>query len=82
MKEERKFITKEKALEMIGEKEKVHVFMNPTGMLIGADWSMTEIKSLIENAETLEIGGDMCQRMKHPIVATLLKKHHFIEASL
>lgn len=84
MSEEREFITKEKALEMIGEKEEVHVFRNPSGMLIGADWPMKEIRELLDNAKTIEIGGASCRSMGHPLVVQAKGERgfHFLEAKL
>lgn len=80
---EREFITKDRALELIGDRETVHVFLNPSAsMLIGADWSLGDIKNILDKAETIEIGGEQCKAMKHPIVALHGGKYHFIEANL
>lgn len=82
MSEERTFITKEKALEYIGNNDYVHVFLNNSAMLIGADWSIKEIKNLLDKAKTIEIGGETCRRMKHGIVVDYEDRFHFIAATL
>lgn len=80
MSDEKYFLSKEEALKLIGPKESVHVFLNPgVGMIIGADWSWKEITQLIEDSQTIEIGGEECKRMKHDIVAFNKGRYHFIE---
>lgn len=81
MSNERSFITKEKAMEYIGDSEYIHVFLNPNGMLIGADWTQKEISELLDRSKTIEIGGGQCVAMKHPVVA-FDGKFHFISATI
>lgn len=47
----------------------VHVYCNPNGMLIGADWDLKDVHSEFEShPDSIEIGGEMCRRMGHAIV--------------
>lgn len=82
MSDEQKFITKEKAIEIIGKKEEVHTFLNPgAGMLLGADWSWGEVLKALDAATEIQIGGEESQRMKHPIVIDYKNRYVFIEAT-
>lgn len=74
---DRSFISRFLAVNFIGHRESVHVYRNPHGMLIGADWSWHEVLALLERAKTIEIGGRTAIAMKHPIV---VDGSYFIEA--
>lgn len=58
----------EEAIGCLPEGEVIHVFTNPGGMLIGADWGRADVVEAIENAEKIEVGGPGCRGMKHGIV--------------
>lgn len=61
-------ITKEQALEIIGDEDQIHVFSNDhASMFIGCDWSRESIIGLLNNANEIEIGGPACREMKHGI---------------
>ena len=77
----REFISQDEALKRIGEKETVHVILNPAvNILIGADWHIDEIKKLLSSSQTIEIGGEHCMNMGHPIAVTRDGEHYFLEA--
>lgn len=59
----------------------IHVFMNPGGMLVGADWSRKEIMKLLETAERIEIGGTGCVGMKHGLAVFGGGRWYFIEST-
>jgi len=47
---------------------KVHTFLNPGHMLLGADWSMKAFVDAVEESDQIEIGGDQCKSMGHGLV--------------
>lgn len=57
-------IENEKAIEMLPTGETIHVFRNPGGMLIGADWKRQEIIDLI-NKHGAESSGEQAKALKH-----------------
>lgn len=57
-------LTKEQVYDLLPT---IHTFMNPGGMLLGADWGLAAIVELIENAKRISIGGEMCRGMGHGI---------------
>lgn len=58
----------EEAIGCLPEGDVIHVFTNPGGMLIGADWGRADVIEAIENADRIEIGGPGCRGMGHGIV--------------
>lgn len=73
-------LTFDRAVELLPDREQIYTFRNSNFMLIGADWDRDDIlRAMKVNADTLELGGEMCQGMKHGLV---LKDGHgnlFIE---
>ena len=79
----RNFLTADEALSVIDiSADDVHVFMNPNGMLIGADWSLGEIKNLINRCYYIErcAPDGMARKMNHgiSIVTPQDKERYFI----
>lgn len=69
MNKEARSLTVEEAKSLLPQGAKIHVYSNPGGMLIGADWSRKDVFDEFEgNPDSIEIGGDMCRRMGHAIV--------------
>lgn len=54
----------EEAMKMIPNTDTIHVFRNPNGMLIGADWSREEVIDLIKQYGA-ELSGEQATRMGH-----------------
>ena len=78
---ERKFLTKEEALDCLIIKDgQVHNFINGGFSLIGADWSIKEVEKCLEKAESIEIGGDNCRKLNHGIVVIKDGDIYFFEA--
>lgn len=73
----------EEAKNLLGDVQEVHVFLNPnSAMLIGADWDRKAIDKLLDSAEKIEIGGDQCRAMKHPLAVFSDGRWHFLECEL
>ena len=49
------------------ERPVVHVFRNPGGMLVGADWDLSDAEEHIRK-HGAEVGGSACRGMGHAIV--------------
>lgn len=75
-------ISKDEAQELLGDRTMVHVFLNPGGMLVGADWARGSIDKLLEEAKRIEIGGGQCRRMGHPLAVFGDNRWHFIECKI
>jgi hypothetical protein len=80
MQDEKQKLTFERAVELLNDGEEIHVFLNPNGMLVGADWSRKEILKLLKDAESIEVGGPSCINLKHGLVAWHGNRPHFIES--
>ena len=79
MEKEREYLTKEQAIELVGGKrEEIHCFLNPGGMLVGADWSWKEFVDLLDKSEVIEKAGEQAQAMNHPL-AVYSGKWYFFE---
>jgi hypothetical protein len=65
---DRVFITPEQAANCLNEGAEIHTFVNPSGMLIGADWRREIVIKTFAEADKIEIGGDQCRKMKHGLV--------------
>lgn len=75
-----KDMTKEQAIELVGGRhEEIHCFLNPGGMLIGADWSWKSFEECLDNAERITIAGESASRMGHGLAVYTYGKWHFFE---
>lgn len=81
-KDERVFITADEATSLLNDGENIHTFVNPNGMLIGADWSRNKILELLkEHSGKIELGGDTCRAMKHGMIVFRGDSPLFIETN-
>jgi hypothetical protein len=77
--EEKILLSYDQAVAMLEDGDgDVHVFMNPAGMLIGADWRREQVLIMLKAGEC-ELGGEMCMKMGHGLVCTHQGKHHFVQ---
>lgn len=67
---DRELLSVDEALAMLPAGDDIHTFRNPAGggMLLGADWSRTEIEKAIRESYRRELAGDLATRMKHGLV--------------
>ena len=75
--EERKRLTVAEAERVLKKGAMVHCFLNPGGMLVGADWERAEVLDCLRRAPAIELTGDMARRMGHGIVALNPGDPHF-----
>lgn len=66
--DEKVIYTAEQAIALLPDGESVHVFTNPAGMLLGADWERAEVEKLIRAAPQREQAGETATRMGHGLV--------------
>lgn len=79
--EEKKFLTKQQALDCLIIKEgQVHNFVPASFGMIGADWSIEDVKKCFEEAKSIEIGGEQCRKMEHGIAVITDDNVYFFEA--
>ena len=76
------FLSKDQAIAMLPQGQTIHVFRNQGLLLVGADWSRSEIIDLLVHSKTIEIGGSQCRALGHPIAAFDGEGYFFIEAIL
>lgn len=60
-------MTYDEAVAMLPDGNSIHTFMNPNGMLLGADWSREEILAELRNAHEILETGPAAQAMGHGI---------------
>jgi hypothetical protein len=77
-------LTAEQAEEMLLDGKYVHNFVNPsTNMLVGCDYERADAIAAFKKALQIELGGEQCMRMKHPLVVWDSKTHcSFFEADM
>lgn len=61
-------LTYGQAVALLPDDERIHTFMNPAGMLIGADWDREDVLALLRDGQP-ELSGDQATAMGHGIVA-------------
>ncbi|PWJ88400.1 hypothetical protein C8D77_111123 [Mesorhizobium loti] len=61
-------LTAEEAESLLAEGEYVHNFMQAGFAILGCDYGRAEAIAAFKAAKSIEIGGDGCKGMKHPIV--------------
>jgi hypothetical protein len=81
---DRIFLTKEQAISALPKGKQVHTFLNPNGMLIGADWSKKSVLAEINKSDDncLEIGGELCKGMKHALIIYRDNSPLFVETNM
>lgn len=79
--EKRIFLTPQQARDcLVIEDKQVHNFMQAIFGLIGADWHIYDVEELLDNATSIEIGGEHCRKLGHGIVAIKNGESYFFEA--
>lgn len=58
----------DEALRLLKSGDEIHTFLNPGGMLVGADWSRHEATELIWKSSRRCLGGPMASDMGHGLV--------------
>lgn len=64
----------DQAVALLPDGDEVHTFLNPGGILVGANWPREKILEVIKE-HGAEVSGDQAQRMKHGIVITQYGSH-------
>lgn len=83
MSDEKIHLTADQAIKMLALGPTVHNFVNPVGILVGCDFDRADAESALREAFRIEIGGEACMAMKHPIVCWRDKKDYsFFEADM
>lgn len=84
MSDDKLIITPEEAESLLLDGEYVHNFVNPgAGMMVGCDYDRADAIQAFKDAKQIEIGGDACKGMKHPIVVWDTDRHmSFFEADM
>src|SRR6185369_14158525 len=82
--DEKIILTPDEAIELLPSGEHVHNFANHgTTLLAGCDFERGDAIAALRKAIQIELGGEHCMSMKHPIVAWDSKTHcSFFEADM
>lgn len=77
-------ISADEAESLLADGTYIHNFVNPAvGMLIGCDYDRADAIKAFKSALRIEIGGDGCKSMKHPICVWESKdRNSFFEADM
>lgn len=75
---EQVFLTAEQAVALLPDGDDMHVFLNPGGMLLGADWTRAAVVKLLHRGKC-QLGGDLCMRMGHGLVCNDDGTYHFVK---
>ena len=75
------FLKPQQALDCLIIKEKqVHNFIQAGFGLIGADWNIQQVTECLDEANSIEIGGEQCRQLGHGIVVIKGENVYFFEA--
>jgi hypothetical protein len=67
--EPREFVSYDRAVAMLPDKERVHTFRGGMGMMLGCDVDKPDLLKIMKaNEQTLELSGDMAASMGHGLV--------------
>ena len=77
MSDDKVFLSYEQAVSLLPEGDNVHVFLNPNGVLLGADWSRKSVLDMLQVGES-QLGGGMCLSMGHGLVCKNEGRFHFV----
>ncbi len=73
-------LTKEEAVSIARFVDnKVHCFANSNFGLLGCNYSKEEFEKCLDNSQVIEIGSEMCRKMKHAIIVIENRKAYFFE---
>jgi hypothetical protein len=62
-------LTYDEAVAMLPDGDAIHTFLNPAGILIGADWSRNQVLSLLASTDRCEVAGPQAAERGHGLVA-------------
>jgi len=71
------FLDYDQAVSLLPDGDDIHVFMNPHGVLLGADWERSKVIEMIK-AGKCQLGGKLCQGMNHGLVCESAGSLHFV----
>jgi hypothetical protein len=72
------YIEVDAALAMLPEGDRIHTFVNPGGILVGADWDRADVVALIQSGKP-ELTGNTATRVGHGIAVLDRGRYVFIE---
>lgn len=73
-------LSTDEALSLLPDGDTIHCFVSSSFALFGADWKRANVIKYIEEADSLQIGGDNCRAMGHGLVAFIGDEAKFFEA--
>lgn len=85
MNEKTLIISADEAISLLNDDgEYVHNFLNPSGgLMLGCDFERENAIEAFRKAHQIEIGGEGCKRMRHPIVVwDTPTRYSFFEADM
>ena len=84
MSDKKVILTVDQAVSLLPRGEYVHNFVNPgASMFVGCDYEREDAIRALQKALQIELGGENCMRMKHPLVVWDTKTHcSFFEADM
>jgi len=79
----RRKLTFKEAKALLNKGKYVHTYRQGGYALFSADWLKKDLlEAMKKNESTLEIGGELCRKMKHGLVLKDSAGHLFIETDM
>jgi hypothetical protein len=77
-------ISADEAIGLLPDGDTIHNYANPaSGLMLGVDYEREDAIRHFRNALSIEIGGDGCKAMMHPLVVWDSATHYtFFEADM
>jgi hypothetical protein len=59
----------DEAVALLPDGDTIHTFLNPAGMLVGADWDREQVLDLLRTTDRREVTGPEAQSFGHGLAA-------------
>jgi hypothetical protein len=73
-------LTYDEAVALLPDGDRIHTFVNPAGILVGADWDRGDVLALLRDTDRREVTGPAAQAFGHGLAAMHDGRPVFIEA--
>jgi len=74
-------LTYDEAVALLPDGDRIHTFLNPAGILVGADWSRDGVLDLLRDTDRREVSGPAAQSFGHGLAAWSEGRPVFIQAA-
>lgn len=75
------YLTPDEAIALLPDRDRIHTFVNPNGMLIGADHERESLIKDMREATEIMVTGEMAQNMGHGLCFKHNGRYLFVESA-